>query len=109
MSFFSLHNIKDIVFEGKNNFTGIEWWNIIGGFVYPVRFNIEISQLTFGICDDPENSESIIYRPYIILVPNTDGSNIQYPLLFQNVRMRDNSICYSVVTGCCVDVLRFNY
>lgn len=105
----SLYNIQDFEFEGKNHFTGIEWWNIIGDFLYPVRYNIEISQLAFGVSDDLSEPESIIYNPYSILVPNTEGSSKQYPISFHNVRIRENSICYNVVSGSCDDGLRFNY
>ncbi len=31
-------------FEIANQFTGIEWWNKIGNFSYPIRYQVEISQ-----------------------------------------------------------------
>jgi hypothetical protein len=48
---FDLHlkNTEEFVFEGQNQFTGIEWWNKIGNFPYPIRYHVEISQLMYGI------------------------------------------------------------
>src|SRR6187200_3558223 len=40
---------EEFVFEGQNHFTGIEWWNKIGNFPYPMRYHVEISQLTYGL------------------------------------------------------------
>ena len=51
---------EEFVFEGQNHFTGIEWWNKIGNFPYPMRYHVEISQLTYGLSDNPSDPESII-------------------------------------------------
>jgi hypothetical protein len=97
----SLLNIRDFVFEGKNHFTGIEWWNKMGNFPYSIKYSIEISQLMYGLCDNPLDSESIIYRPYNALIPNNEGSNIQYPISFYDVKIRDDCVCYNVASGTC--------
>jgi hypothetical protein len=64
---FDLHlkNAEEFVFEGQNHFTGIEWWNKIGNFPYPMRYRVEISQLMYGLSDNPSDSESIIYAQII--------------------------------------------
>lgn len=96
-----LLNIRGFVFEGNNHFTGIEWWNKIGNFPYPIKYGIEISQLMYGLCDNPSDSESIIYRPYNALIPNSEGSNMEYPISFYDVKIRDDCVCYNVTSGTC--------
>ena len=100
---FDLHlkNIEEFVFEGQNQFTGIEWWNKIGNFPYPMRYHVEISQLIYGLSDNPSDPESIIYGPYNTLIPNSEGSSKQYPISFHNARIVDGCICYNVKSGSC--------
>ena len=51
---------EEFVFEGQNHFTGIEWWNKIGNFSYPIRYHIEVSPLMYGVDDNmPSDFESI--------------------------------------------------
>jgi hypothetical protein len=69
-------------FEASNLFTGIEWWNKIGDFPYPIRYHIQVSQLMYGISDNPSDSESIVYGPFDTLIPNSEGTNMQYPISF---------------------------
>jgi hypothetical protein len=106
---FDLHlkNIEEFVFEGQNHFTGIEWWNKVGNFPYPIRYHVEISQLMYGISDNPSDSESIIYGPYNALIPNSEGSNIQYPIAFYNARLEHDCICYGVVSGRCKTGMKY--
>jgi hypothetical protein len=92
---------EEFVFEGQNHFTGIEWWNKIGSFLYPIRYHVEISQLMYGLSDNPSDLESIIYGPYNTLMPNSEGSEIQYPISFHNARIEDGYICYTVKSGSC--------
>jgi len=86
-------------FEASNLFTGIEWWNKIGNFPYPIRYHVEISQLMYGLSDNPSDPESITYGPYNALVPNNEGSNTQYPISFHNPRIESGCICYEVKSG----------
>jgi len=86
-------------FEASNLFTGIEWWNKIGNFAYPIRYHAEVSQIMYGLSDNPSDPESIIYRPYNALVPNNEGSNAQYPISFHNPRIESGCICYEVKSG----------
>jgi len=98
---FDLYLNTQFAFGGQNHFTGIEWWNKIGNFPYPIRYHLEISQLMYGLSDNPSDPESIIYGPYNTLMPNSEGSNIQYPISFDNARIEDGCICYNVKSGSC--------
>jgi hypothetical protein len=83
---------------GSNHFTGVEWWNRVGNYPYPIRYIIEYSQLMFGITD-PTDRESILYFPYNALRPNNDPSCSIYPISFCNIRTKDGCICYTVQSG----------
>jgi hypothetical protein len=95
-------------FEASNLFTGIEWWNKIGNFPYPIRYHVEVSQLMCGLSDNPSDSESIIYGPYNALIPNSEGSNIQYPISFHNPRIESGCICYDVKSGNCKNGIKYH-
>jgi hypothetical protein len=96
-------------FQGSNLFTGIEWWNKIGSFPYPIRYHVEVSQLMYGISDNNlSDSESIVYRPYNTLIPNSEGSNIQqYPVSFHNPRIESGYICYDIKSGSCRNGMKY--
>ena len=98
---------EGFVFEGQNHFTGIEWWNKIGDFPYPIRYHVEVSQLMYGMSGNPSDSESIIYGPYTALIPNSEGSNIRYPISFHNARIEDGCICYNVKSGSCKTGMKY--
>jgi hypothetical protein len=94
-------------FVATNHFTGIEWWNKIGNFPYPTRYTVEISQLMFAL-GDHIGSESITYLPHNALISNNDGSGTKYPISFQNIRITDNCICYTIQPGNCHTGIRYN-
>jgi hypothetical protein len=48
-------------FEASSLSTGIEWWNKIGNFPYPIRYHVEVSQLMYGISDNPSDSDSSLW------------------------------------------------
>jgi len=98
---------EEFVFEGQNHFTGIEWWNKIGNFPYPMRYHVEISQLMYGLSDNPSDPESIIYGPYNTLIPNSEGSSKQYPISFHNARIVDGCICYDIKSGSCKGGMKY--
>jgi hypothetical protein len=101
-------NSGEFIFEGQNHFTGIEWWNKMGNFPYPIRYHVEVSQLMYGMSDNnPSDSESIIYRPYNTLMANSEGSNLQYPISFHNTRIESGCICYDVKSGSCKSGMKF--
>jgi hypothetical protein len=83
---------------GSNHFTGLEWWNRIGNYPYPIRYTVEYSQLMFGLTD-PTDMESIVYFPYGALSSNKDPSFSNYPVSFCNVGTKDGCICYIVQSG----------
>jgi hypothetical protein len=99
---------QEFVFEGQNLFTGIEWWNKIGNFPYPIRYHVEISQLMYGLSDNPSDHESIVYIPYNTLVPNSEGSNIRYPISFHNPRIESGCMCYGVKSGNCKNGIKYD-
>jgi hypothetical protein len=93
--------VKGFVFEGLNQFTGVEWWNKIGNFPYSIRFHVEISQILYGRNDNPSDLDSISFFPYNQLVPNKDESTVQYPISFYDVSIKDNCLCYKINSGSC--------
>jgi hypothetical protein len=99
-------NSGEFVFEGSDHFTGIEWHNIIGNFSYPIRYSTEVLQLMYG---DLLDLQSIIYRPYNVLIPNNEGSNVQYPVSFHNARIKDGCICFNIASGNCNTGLTYNH
>jgi hypothetical protein len=102
-------DIKDTNFDYKtsNQFTGIEWWNKMNSFIYPIRYQIEISQLMFGI-EDKDNLKSITFFPHHVLIPNKDHSMNDYPVAFRNVGLKDNCICYTLSYGLCDNGLSYS-
>ena len=102
-------DIKDTNFDYQtlNQFTGIEWWNKTGPFIYPIRYQIEISQLMFGLVDK-NDSESITFFPHNVLIPNKDGYKNEYPIAFRNIGLSDNCICYTISYGSCDNGLSYS-
>jgi hypothetical protein len=92
---------EGFVFEASNLFTGIEWWNKIGNYPYPIRYQVEVSQLMYGFSENPLDHESIIYYPINALISNSEGSNMLYPISFYNLRIESGCICYGVKMGNC--------
>jgi len=106
---FDLSLDRGFVFEAQNHFTGLEWWNKVNNFPYPIRYHVEISGLMYGLSDNPLDPESLIYRPYNALVPNSDGSGIEnYPISFYNAKSDiDGCICFNVKSGSCKSGLNY--
>jgi hypothetical protein len=99
---------RGFIFEAQNHFTGLEWWNKTGNFPYPIRYHVEVSQLMFGLSDNPSDAESIVYRPYNVLVPNSEGSGQSYPISFYNIRIKDDGcICYNIKYGNCKSGIKY--
>jgi hypothetical protein len=86
-----------IIFEAQSHFTGIEWWNRVNNFPYPIRYHVEISRLMFGLSYNSLDPESLIYRPYNTLVPDNEGSDIEiYPISFYDAKINyDGCICFN--------------
>ena len=98
---FEISSSNNFSFEGLNHFTGIEWWNRIGNYAYPIRYSVEISQLMYGLREEPPATNAITYRPYRALIPNNEDSGTEYPISFYNVKKKieNNCICYNVRAG----------
>ena len=94
-------------FQSASQFTGIEWWNKMTNSLYHLRYEVEISQLMFGL-QDPRDYESIIFVPYSTLVPNNDGSEGNYPVFFSDVILKDQCICYTIQPGICSSGISYN-
>ncbi len=99
---------EGFVFEGLNHFTGIEWWNKTGNFPYPIRYKVEISQLLYGLNDNPSDPESISYFPYNQLMPNKEGSTKEYPISFYNIETKDGCVCFKIDSGSCETGMKYS-
>lgn len=95
------------VFETRNHFTGLEWWNKVGNIPYPIRYHVEVSQLMYGLSDRQSDPESITYYPINALIPNSEGSNVLYPISFNNPRIESDFICYGVKSGNCKNGMEY--
>jgi hypothetical protein len=101
-------NVQQFAFETLNHFTGVEWWNKVDNFPYQIRFQVEISQLLYGLSDNILDSESVSYLPYNQLIPNKEGACKQYPISFNNLKIKNDCVYYSIDSGLCETGLRYN-
>lgn len=95
-NFFLNVDKRSFSFQFFQFFTGIEWWNRINHYPYPIRFEIEVSNLMFGINDDISDPNSIIYFPIKSIRENKDGNFVTYPTKLSNVSVVNGCICYTV-------------
>ena len=91
-------NLEEIEFEGSMHFTGIEWWNKVDTYPYPIRYHAEVLLLRYAQ-NDSLNEGKINYIPYKIVISDIDIQGKKYPISFQNPRTMDNCICYDVNSG----------
>ena len=105
---------KNMSFQGLNQFTGIEWCNKDGNSPFPIRYEIEFSNLRYvqesvevPEFDKDKNIERIIFKAYDALVPNKDGYAKEYPVSFDCANIKDGCICYTVTNGSCSTGLCF--
>ena len=104
----STKNLVSFNFQGSRHFTGIEWWNRMKNSPYPVKFEIEISQLLFGLSDYSSGDFSATFYPYNALLPNDDGSKGSYPVSMQNLRIKDDGcLSYQITSGRCSTGIRY--
>ena len=83
-------------------FTGVEWWNKTSKGPYPIRYDVEISNLLYGYNDNNEDSESILFFPVDSLSSNKDGNSNSYPISFNDNGVRNGCFCYGIDLGDCV-------
>lgn len=87
-------------FSFLDHFTGLEWHNRIGNEPYQIRYEVEISNLSYGKPDELIDSHSVKYLPYNQLFPNDDGNVTgKYPVSFNNFQTRNGYITYRINSG----------
>lgn len=86
-------------FSISKHFTGLEWHNRIENMPYPIRYEAEISNLAYGICDDMEDIGSIAYYPYDKIMPETEGIGKEHPVSFHNFEVKNGFISYKISSG----------
>jgi hypothetical protein len=62
----------------------------------------------YGLSDNPSDSIYDLW-PYNALIPNSEGSNIQYPISFHNPRIESGCICYDVKSGNCKSGMKYHH
>ncbi|MGH9974777.1 MAG: hypothetical protein ACRD8Z_02930 [Nitrososphaeraceae archaeon] len=106
----SAKNVAGFDFRGSRQFTGIEWWNKMKNSPYPIKYEVEISQLLFGLNDNISDAYSATFYPYNALLPNNDGSRAAYPVSMQNLKIKDDGcISYHITSGRCSTGIQYGY
>lgn len=86
-------------FSISKHFTGLEWHNRMENMPYQIRYEVDISNLAYGINDNSEDLESIAYYPYNHLMPETEGMGKEYPVSFHNFEAKNGFITYRIGSG----------
>ena len=87
---------NQFAFQFHQSFTGVEWWNRTSYSPYPIRYEIEISNLMYGFNDDLDDPNSKVFFPIGSIYENKDGTIHSYPARLHNVTRRNGCICYLV-------------
>jgi hypothetical protein len=95
----------NLCYRASNQFTGLEWWNKVDSFPFPIRHSIEITNLKFAYYD--LQAGQFTFTPYNTLLPNKDDYAKRYPISFSRLATKDNCICYTLARGTCNRGLRF--
>ncbi|MDE1769206.1 MAG: hypothetical protein KGI28_01455 [Thaumarchaeota archaeon] len=98
-SFFFPVDVNSFDFSIEKHFTGLEWHNRIENMPYEIRYEVEISNLSFGVNDNPVDLESLVYCPYNQLMPDNEGFAKEYPVSFNNFETRNGFITYKIGLG----------
>lgn len=93
---FRMENSND--FTISRHFTGLEWHNKQGNSPYPIRYEVEISNLAYGVRDDPSDPRSIAYYPYNQLLPDSEGLASRYPVSFHSLGVQHGFISYKITS-----------
>jgi len=94
---FSLRvNQEQFAFQFHQSFTGVEWWNRISYSPYPIRYEIEISNLMYGYNDNLYDPTSQLYFPIGSIYENKDGTIHSYPAKLHEITRRNGCVCYLV-------------
>jgi hypothetical protein len=103
-----ISNIKEIEFEGADHFTGLEWHNRSYDGPYPIRYQVDISMLQYGKPDSADPVR-VSYLPYNRLISDKDVRDKSYPVVFQDIKLMNNCICYTIGSGNCQDGINCNF
>lgn len=98
-SFFFDVDANSFDFSISKHFTGLEWHNKTGYTPYQIRYEVEISNLAYGIHDNSSDLQSVAYYPYNQLVPDDGGLAKDYPVSFHNFETRNGFITYKIGSG----------
>ena len=94
---FFLNVERDLfTFQFHQSFTGLEWWNRISSHPYPIRYEIEISNLMYGYNDALEDPNSKVFFPISSIYENKDNTVRSYPAKLSDITRRNGCICYLV-------------
>lgn len=96
---FFFEDVNSFDFSISSHFTGLEWHNRIENSPYPVRYEVEISYIAYGISDDSSDFQSITFFPYNQLFPDHEGLVREYPVSFTDFQVRNGFITYKVGSG----------
>jgi hypothetical protein len=94
----NISDLNEIEFGGADHFTGLEWHNRSFNGPYPIKYKIEISSLQYGKSESSDPA-SVSYHPYNALKANKDVWGINYPVAFQEIKLMNNCICYTMDSG----------
>jgi hypothetical protein len=95
-SFFYEVDKNSFDFFISKHFTGLEWHNRIENTPYPIRYEVEISNLAYGVNDNNSDLESLEYFPYNQLLPDDGGFVKEYPVSFNNFEARNGFITFKI-------------
>ena len=87
---------NQFAFQFHQSFTGVEWWNRISYSPYPIRYEIEISNLMYGYNDDLDDPDSQVFFPIGSIYENKDSTTHSCPARLHNITRRNGCICYLV-------------
>ncbi|HKO64312.1 MAG TPA: hypothetical protein VJU13_03865, partial [Candidatus Nitrosocosmicus sp.] len=87
---------KQFAFQFHQCFTGVEWWNRINYSTYPIRYEIEVSNLMYGFNDNLYDPTSQLFFPIGSIYENKDGTTHSYPVEFYDITRRNGCVCYLV-------------
>ncbi len=87
---------EQFTFQFHQSFTGVEWWNRIAHSPYPIRYEIEISNLMYGYNDDLDDPNSKVFFPISSIYENKDGTIHSYPAKLYDITRRNGCIYYLV-------------
>lgn len=97
---FTLQQDKNLFdFTVTKDFSGLEWHNRVENTPFPIRYEVEISHLAYGINDNNSDVQSLTYFPYNQLIPHDEGLSVKYPVSFDNFKIKNGFITYRIGNG----------